>query len=132
MSDKEAKVERYPYPSGLLTRCPSLVQFDFREWLSSEICTEMDPRAAHYATKLMFLSLDQEPIGTLPCDDEWLSGKLGIDGQLFRILHFGGDVGPLFRWRQVICDQGDVRWAHPVVTSMLALSLKECGVANVE
>lgn len=115
------------YPISTKDRLDShfFLQFNLKRWRGSEWRKKVDPECGWYGFQLFCIAQDGSPIGTLPCDDYQLAYDLNLPLEQFQKL-CRRDVGPLNGWSQVLCDNGEVRLAHPVVTEVAleALSSK--------
>ncbi|PIE10038.1 MAG: hypothetical protein CSA72_10515 [Rhodobacterales bacterium] len=109
------------YPISAAERLDShwFVQWNLRRWRGSEFrrLAYEDPEVGFYGRELFDLAQDESPIGTLPCDDEALAFLLRMAPSQWRELA-GRDVSPLHGWHRVMCDNGQIRLAHPVVTEV--------------
>lgn len=111
--------ERDVYPISADDRLDShfFLQWNLKRWRGSEFRKKADPEVGWYGLQLFFIAQDGTPIGTLPCDDQQLAFDLNLPLERWMSLK-ARDVSPLHGWYQVPCDNGEVRWAHPVVTEI--------------
>lgn len=81
-----------------------------------------DPEVGFFGMELFFKSHGETPLGTLPSDDDSLAFLLGLP--LDRWLSFKErSFNPLYNWSPVKCDNGEIRFAHPVVTEVMQAAL---------
>lgn len=82
-----------------------------------------DPEVGFFGMELFFKSHGETPLGTLPADDESLAFLLGL--ALDRWLSLKErPFSPLYNWRPVRCDNGEIRLAHPVVQEVMEAALR--------
>ena len=115
----------YPIASSERLDSHFFVPWNLKRWRGSEFRRYgyADPEVGWFGMELFFLSQDETPIGTLPCDDEALAFLLHIAPTRWRELN-SRDVSPLHGWSQVRCDTGQVRLAHPVVAEVAQDALR--------
>lgn len=82
-----------------------------------------DPEVGFYGFELFFKSHGEAPLGTLPCDDEGLAFLLGLSLDKWLGLRERA-FNPLYNWERVLCDNGEIRLAHPVVTEVMEAALR--------
>lgn len=113
------------YPISASDRLDShfFLQWNLKRWRSSEFRRKVDPEVGWYGMQLFFISQDETPIGTLPYDEEQLAYELHIPLEKWKKL-LEHKISPLHNWRKVRCDNGEIRWAHPVVTEVAVEALK--------
>lgn len=115
-------IEEYPIPTDQRLESHFYVEMHFRRWLNSRFCMLADPEVGFYGINLFFVAQDQSPVGTLPIDDRLLAKYLNIDIDRWQSL-CGREISPLYNWKKVRCSDGEIRWAHPVVTEMAVKAL---------
>lgn len=115
------------YPISASERLDShyFVQWNLRRWDDSDFrkAGYKDPEIGFYGLELIFRSHKGSPIGTLTCDDEKLAFDLHISLEKWNALK-KRDPSPLHNWKRVVCDNGEIRYAHPVVTLVAQEALK--------
>ncbi|MEE3316910.1 MAG: hypothetical protein VX202_04045 [Pseudomonadota bacterium] len=82
-----------------------------------------DPEVGFFGVELFFKSHGETPLGTLPRDDESLAFLLGLSLEKWMALR-ERPFNPLYNWKPVLCDNGDVRLAHPVVLEVMKAALE--------
>lgn len=82
-----------------------------------------DPEVGFFGMELFFKSHGETPLGTLPIDDDELAFLLGLSLERWRTLR-ERSFSPLYNWHPVICDNGEVRLAHPVVQQVMEAALR--------
>lgn len=82
-----------------------------------------DPEVGFFGMELFFKSHGETPLGTLPTDDESLAFLLGLPLDRWLSLK-DRPFSPLYNWRPVRCDNGDIRLAHPVVQEVMEAALR--------
>ncbi|MGJ8561698.1 MAG: hypothetical protein ACSHX3_15820 [Litorimonas sp.] len=117
------ELEHYPISSEDRLDSHYFYQWNLKRWRASEWRKEVDPEAGWYGIQLFFLSQDGCPVGTLPCADHLLAYDLNLPLERWHAL-LRRDVSPLKGWYKVICDNGEVRLAHKVVTEVAREALK--------
>lgn len=81
-----------------------------------------DPEVGYFGIELFYKSHGESPLGTLPVDPDDLAFLLGIPLERWNAL-MGRDFNPLYNWSRVLCDNGEVRLAHPVVLEVMVAAL---------
>ncbi|HCO91087.1 MAG TPA: hypothetical protein DIT40_08955 [Alphaproteobacteria bacterium] len=125
------------YPISASDRLDShfFLQWNLKRWRASDTRRKAyaDPEVGFYARELFDMSQDETPVGTLPCGDEAVAFLLRLPVAKWRELA-ARDVTPLHGWYRVICDNGEIRLAHDVVTEVAkeALKSKRKNAANAE
>lgn len=119
-------LEHYPISASERLDSHYFLQWNLKRWRASEWRKKVDPDCGWYGLQLFFIAQDGSPIGTLPEDDHQLAFDLNLPLEKFKAL-CGREFGPLSGWKRVLCDNGEVRLAHKVVTenALLALSSKK-------
>lgn len=115
-------IEEYPIATDQRLESHFYVEMHFRRWLNSRFCMLADPEVGFYGFNLFFVAQDQSPVGTLPIDDRLLAKYLNIDIERWQSL-CRREISPLYNWKKVRCSDGEIRWAHPVVTEMAVKAL---------
>ncbi|MGH1447418.1 MAG: hypothetical protein ACRBBO_15395 [Cognatishimia sp.] len=109
------------YPISAKDRLDShyFLQWNLKRWRGSEFRKRAysDPEVGWYGFELFCMSQDETPIGTLPCDDNQLAFGLHLPLEKWQALT-RRDLSPLHGWEKVECDNGETRYAHPVVTEI--------------
>lgn len=82
-----------------------------------------DPEVGYFGMELFFKSHGEAPLGTLPPDDDSLAFLLGLPLERWLSLK-KRDFNPLYNWRPVRCDNGQVRLGHPVVQEVMEAALR--------
>lgn len=120
------ELKHYPISASERLDSHYFLQWNLKRWRASEWRKKVDPECGWYGLQLFFIAQDGSPIGTLPADDHQLAFDLNLPLEKFKAL-CRREVGPLSGWSQVMCDNGEVRLAHPVVTEVAleALSSKK-------
>jgi len=115
------------YPISAEDRLDShyFVQWNLRRWDGSDFrkAAYKDPEVGFFGLELIFGSHKGTPVGTLSCDDETLAFDLHISLEKWKTLK-KREPSPLHNWRKVRCDNGEIRYAHPVVTLVAQEALK--------
>ncbi|MBL1434725.1 MAG: hypothetical protein COB08_000790 [Rhodobacteraceae bacterium] len=99
------------------------ILWNTKRWRKSNFNMKADPEVGWFGLKLFFEAQDETPVGTLPDDEELLAKTLGISVEHWRKL-MGREINPLYNWFLVRCDNGEVRWAHEVVTEVTREAFK--------
>ena len=114
------------YPISASDRLDShfFLQWNLKRWRGSEFRRHgyADPEVGWLGRELFEISQDETPVGTLPGDDEALAFLLRMPIVRWRELK-AREVNPLHGWRPVLCDNGQTRLAHPVVTEVALAAL---------
>lgn len=124
------------YPISAYERLDShfFLQWNLKRWRGSEFRKKADPEVGWYGLQLFWIAQDETPLGTLPCDDHQLAFDLHLPLEKWRQL-CERTISPLHNWEQVMCDNGEIRFAHPVVTEVAVEALgskKRNAVKNAE
>lgn len=119
------------YPIGRADRLDghSFVKWQTARWLSSRTWKLASWEVQGMARALFDLCQNENPIGTLPDDDEELAQMLRTTPLRVRELR-AMDLGPLRNWSRCLCD-GVVRLAHPVVTETILDALERRALAQL-
>lgn len=118
-----AELQEYPISSEDRLDSHYFIQWNLARWRGSEFRKKVDPEAGWYGFQLFCIAQDGSPIGTLPCDDQQLAFDLNLPLERWQAL-LKRDVSPLHGWYKVQCDNGEIRWAHTVVTEVAQTALK--------
>jgi hypothetical protein len=113
------------YPISVHDRLDShyFLQWNLKRWRGSDFRKKAEPEVGWYGFQLFCIAQDQSPIGTLPCDDNLLAFDLNLTLERWLAL-LERKVNPLHGWYKVRCDNGEIRWAHEVVTEVAEAALK--------
>lgn len=116
--------ELQEYPISASDRLDShyFLQWNLKRWRASKFRRKADPDVGWYGMQLFFIAQDETPVGTLPCDDEQLAYELRLPLEKWQALN-ERKISPLHNWYRVRCDNGEIRWAHPVVMEVAAEAL---------
>ncbi|UWQ29903.1 hypothetical protein [Leisingera sp. M523] len=120
--DAEA-LDEYPISASDRLDSHYFLQWNLKRWRASEFRRKADPEVGWYGMQLFFIAQDETPIGTLPCDDDQLAYELRVPLEKWKALT-ERKFSPLHNWARVRCDNGEIRWAHPVVTEVAVEALK--------
>lgn len=82
-----------------------------------------DPEIGFFGMELFFKSHGETPLGTLPTSDDSLAFLLGLPLERWLSLRDRA-FNPLYNWRPVRCDNGEIRFAHPVVQEVMQDALR--------
>lgn len=99
------------------------VPWNLKRWRKSVFRNLAEPEVGWFGFLLFCESHDETPIGTLPTDDRLLAKALGISVDRWQEL-CRRDISPLHNWYRVMCDNGEIRLAHPVVTEVALEAMK--------
>ncbi|WP_420014058.1 hypothetical protein [Tateyamaria sp.] len=126
-------IEEYPISAGDRLDSHYFLQWNLKRWRGSEFRKKADPEVGWFGFQLFCIAQDGSPIGTLPCDDQQLAFDLNLPLERWQAL-LKRDITPLHGWRKVQCDNGEIRFAHPVVTEVAveALGSKKRNAAAAE
>lgn len=113
------------YPISAEDRLDShfFIQWNLKRWRKSSFRNLAEPEIGWFGFLLFCESHDETPVGTLPTDERLLARALGITVERWQSL-CRRDITPLHNWSKVMCDNGEVRLAHPVVTEVALEALK--------
>jgi hypothetical protein len=113
------EIQTYPISAGDRLDSHFFVPWNLKRWRGSEFrrLGYADPEVGFYGMELFFIAQDETPLGTLPCDEEALAFLLRITVSRWRDL-VNREASPLHGWHPVLCDNGQTRLAHPVVTEV--------------
>lgn len=110
----------YPdYPISAKDRLDShyFLAWNLKRWRGSEFRKKADPEVGWFGFQLFCIAQDGTPIGTLPCDEQQLAFDLNLPLEKWQAL-LDRAIHPRHGWYKVQCDNGEVRWAHEVVTEV--------------
>lgn len=118
-----------PYPFGAEDRLDgnSFVKWHTARWLASTTYKLASWEVQGMARALFDLCQTENPIGTLPDDDNELAFMLRVPPQRVRELR-AMDFGPLRNWRRCNC-AGRVRLMHEVVVEQIRDALERRALA---
>lgn len=116
--------ENYPISTNDRLDSHYFLQWNLKRWRGSVFRKKAysDPEVGFYGFELFCASQDEAPIGTLPCDDGQLAFLLHLPLEKWQMLK-ERDFSPLHGWSKVLCDNGEIRLAHPVVTAVAVEAL---------
>ncbi|MCH2251029.1 MAG: hypothetical protein MK042_14675 [Cognatishimia sp.] len=114
-----AEPEVYPISANVRLDSHFFVPWNLKRWRGSEFRRHgyADPEVGFFGTELFWLAQDETPIGTLPTDDDSLAFLLRMPVSRWNGLK-AREHSPLHGWEPVVCDNGQTRLAHPVVTEV--------------
>jgi hypothetical protein len=113
----DAELPEYPISASDRLDSHFFLQWNLKRWRASEFRRKADPEVGWYGMQLFMIAQDETPVGTLPNDHEQLAYELRLPLEVFRKL-LDRSPSPLHKWGKVICDNGEIRLAHPVVTEV--------------
>lgn len=116
-------LELYPISASDRLDSHYFLQWNLKRWRGSDFRKKAEPDVGWFGMQLFFVAQDGAPIGTLPCDDQMLAFDLNLPLEKWQAL-MKRDVTPLQNWKKVRCDNGEIRYAHPVVTEVAQEALK--------
>lgn len=113
------------YPISAEERLDShfFIQWNLKRWRKSEFRQLAEPDVGWYGFLLICEAHDETPVGTLPTNERLLAKALSITVERWRQL-CERDITPLHNWTMVRCDNGEVRYAHQVVTEVAIEALR--------
>lgn len=113
------------YPISVDDRLDShfFIAWNLKRWRKSVFRMKAEPEVGWYGFQLFCEAHDETPVGTLPTDEQLLAKTLGITVDHWRTLQ-SREIKPLHNWSEVRCDNGEIRYAHPVVTEVALEALK--------
>ncbi|OWU77610.1 hypothetical protein [Marinibacterium profundimaris] len=114
-----ADLPEYPIASADRLDAHYFLQWNLKRWRGSGFRKKAyaDPEVGFYGFELFCFAQDETPIGTLPREDADLAFLLHLPLERWQAL-LRREVTPLHGWSPVMCDNGEVRLAHPVVTEV--------------
>lgn len=115
----------YPISSTDRLDAHYFLPWHLKRWRGSDTRKKAykDPEVGFYAMELFFKCQDETPIGTLPTDESDLAFMLHMSTDKFQSL-LKRELSPLRNWYLTQCDNGEIRWAHPVVESFVLEALR--------
>ncbi|PYG29981.1 hypothetical protein [Pelagimonas varians] len=115
------------YPISVNDRLDShyFLQFNHDRYERSEFRRKSyrDPEVGFFGLELFFKSHGEAPLGTLPQDHDSLAFLLGLPLEKWMGL-VERKFNPLYNWKPVMCDNGQIRLAHPVVQEVMEAALQ--------
>lgn len=113
------------YPISANERLDShyFVIWNMKRWRKSNFRNLCDPDVGWYGFLLFCECHDETPVGTLPTDDRLLAKALSISVDAWQSL-CRREISPLHNWHRVMCDNGEIRLAHPVVQEVAEEAMK--------
>lgn len=113
------------YPISVEDRLDShfFIQWNLKRWRKSRFRRLAEPEVGWYGFLLICEAHDEAPVGTLPTDERLLADSVGISVDRWRQL-CEREFGPLHNWYRVRCDNGEIRYAHRIVTEVAIEALK--------
>jgi len=117
-------IDIYPISSADRLDGHYFLPWHLKRWRGSDTRKKAykDPEVGFYAMELFFKCQDETPIGTLPTDQSDLAFMLHMSTDKFQSL-LKRDLSPLRNWYLTQCDNGEIRWAHPVVRDFVLNAL---------
>ncbi len=141
MSQKQKKPElvdvntlpQYPISAGDRLDSHFFIAWNLKRWRKSKFRQLAEPEVGWFGFLLFCEAHDETPVGTLPTDERLLASAIGVTVDYWKKLD-SREVNPLHNWELVQCDNGEVRYAHPVVTEVVLEAVKSRRVnqANTE
>jgi len=123
------------YPISADDRLDShfFIPWNLKRWRKSEFRQLAEPEVGWVGFQLICEAHDESPVGTLPTNERLLAKAADIPVDRWRQL-CEREVTPLHNWYLVRCDNGEIRYAHRVVTEVAIEALKSRRVnqANTE
>ncbi|SDI69475.1 hypothetical protein SAMN04488245_12221 [Alloyangia pacifica] len=112
------------YPISASDRLDShfFISWNLKRWRKSVLRRLAEPEVGWYAFQLICEAHDETPVGTLPTDERLLTEAVGVSLDRWRQL-CKRDITPLHNWYFVRCDNGEIRYAHPVVQEVALKAL---------
>ncbi|WOI34758.1 hypothetical protein R1T40_08540 [Tritonibacter scottomollicae] len=113
------------YPISVEDRLDShfFIQWNLKRWRKSKFRQLAEPEVGWFGFLLFCESHDETPVATLPTDERLLAKALDISVDRWRQL-CDREITPLHNWSLVRCDNGEIRFAHPVATEVAQEALK--------
>jgi hypothetical protein len=113
------------YPISANARLDShyFLQWNLKRWRNSDFRKKAEPEVGWFGFQLFCIAQDGAPIGTLPIDDYLLAFDLNLPLEKWKAL-MDRTITPLHGWYKVQCDNGEIRYAHEVVTEVAKTALK--------
>lgn len=107
------------YPISSKDRLDShfFIQWNLKRWRKSRFRQLADPEVGWVGFQLFCEAHDESPVGTLPIDERLLARAGGVSVEKWRDL-CARPISPLHNWYRVRCDNGEIRFAHEVVTQV--------------
>lgn len=98
------------------------LQWNLKRWRGSAFRKRCDPDVGWFGFNLFCIAQDGTPVGTLSIDEYELAHDLNLSVAAWREL-CAREITPLHGWEKVLCDNDEIRWAHPVVTEVALQAL---------
>lgn len=125
LSHRLASVDELPlYPISASERLDShfFILWNLKRWRKSDFRRLADAEVGWAGFHLICEAHDETPLGTLPLDERLLAESANVSIEKWRQL-CERKITPLQNWYKVRCDNGVIRWAHPVVTLVVKEAL---------
>lgn len=121
------------YPISAEDRLDShfFIQWNLKRWRKSNFRRLAEPEVGWFGFLLICEAHDESPVGTLPTDERLLADTVGVTLDRWRQL-CEREINPLHNWHLVRCDNGEVRYAHPIVQEVALEALKSRKKNQVE
>jgi hypothetical protein len=121
----QAELPEYPISSADRLDSHYFVQFNHDRYDRSNFRRQSyrDPEVGFFGMELFFKSHGESPLGTLPVDHDSLAFLLGLPLDRWMAL-VERKFNPLYNWSPVLCDNGEIRLAHPVVQEVMVAALQ--------
>jgi len=116
---EHTEIPEYPIKTAERLDSHFFMPWNLKRWRGSELRKRAysDPEVGFFAFELFCKAQDETPIGTLPSDDSQLAFMLHLPLERWQAMR-KRDISPLHGWAEVMCDNGEVRLAHRVVTEL--------------
>lgn len=109
-----SELPEYPISSSERLDSHYFLQWNLKRWRASSFRKLVDPEVGWYGFNLFCIAQDGTPLGTLSCNDRELAHDLNIPLERWHAL-MRREIGPLHGWQRFLCDNGEIRFGHPVV-----------------
>jgi hypothetical protein len=113
----------YPISSEDRVDSHFFIPWNLKRWRKSEFRQLAEPDVGWCGFNLFCEAHDETPIGTLPTDERLLANAASVSLDEWQRL-MKRVITPLHNWSLVMCDNGAIRFAHPVVTEVAVEALK--------
>lgn len=113
------------YPISTRDKLPGHQWFAFNhvKWDRNPFRIRADLEVRAVFLELFCASQRETPLGTLPLADDLLAHAAGVPLDVWKRLLMR-EVGPLHDWQKCLCDNGEVRLMHPMVTEVALEAMK--------